>query len=110
MSLAGVCDGETVRIERILFDTLRDLCHDVGLAEGDVVHCRHNSNAVLLLGTDEGRTIILDSDWARFIQAAPVVPPAIPAPRAIQRVTREPQPPSLAASWPRSSARELAQR
>jgi hypothetical protein len=69
-SLADIEPFEIVRIERILFDTLKDLCHGIGLAEGDVVSCRRASRAVLLLETAERRTLIIDCDWARFIQVS----------------------------------------
>jgi hypothetical protein len=68
MSLASIRDGEKVRIERILFDKLKDLCYSLGIEEGKVVRCRHNTRAVLLLETGAARTIIIDQDWARFVQ------------------------------------------
>jgi hypothetical protein len=68
MSLAAVRDGEKVRIERILFDKLKDVCHSLGIEEGKTVRCRRNARAVLLLETGGARTIIIDQDWARFVQ------------------------------------------
>jgi len=67
-SLAEVQPDQLVRIEHILFDTLKDLCHGIGIVEGDVLRCRRTSRAVVLLETLAGRTIILDGDWARFVQ------------------------------------------
>jgi hypothetical protein len=67
-SLAEIRPGESVRIEHILFDMLKDLCSGIGIAEGDVVRCRRTSNAVILLETSTGRTVILDGDWARFVE------------------------------------------
>jgi hypothetical protein len=68
MSLAAVRDGEKVQIDRILFDKLKNLCYNLGIEEGKVVRCRHNTRAVLLLETGASRTIIIDQDWARFVQ------------------------------------------
>jgi len=59
------------------------LCNDIGIAEGDVVRCRRTSRAVILLETTPGRTVILDSDWARFVAfsviGGPELRPAAPA-------------------------------
>jgi hypothetical protein len=70
-SLAEVRPNDLIRVEHILFDSLREECHGIGIAEGDVLRCRRSSRAVLLLETSAGRTLILDSDWARFIQVRP---------------------------------------
>jgi hypothetical protein len=66
--LADIEPCQTVRIVRILFDTLKDLYYGIGIAEGDVLHCRRASRAALVLETSEHRTLVLDSDWARFVQ------------------------------------------
>ncbi len=70
-SLAEVHPDETIRIERILFGSLKDLCYGIGLEEGSTMHCRQNSRAIVLLETPGGRTVVLDADWARFIQVTP---------------------------------------
>jgi hypothetical protein len=70
--LADVKTAQTVRIECILFDSLKDLCYGVGLAEGDVIRCRRASRSALVLETAEHRTLIFDSDWARFVQVKSV--------------------------------------
>lgn len=67
-SLAAIVAGETVEIRRILFDAVRGLCTDLGVGEGDVVHCRADTPSHLLLDTPAGRTVALERDWARFIQ------------------------------------------
>jgi hypothetical protein len=68
--LAEVGPSETVRVERILFHLLKDLCYDLGLEEGDVLRCRRASRAFLVLETAAGRTIIMEMDWARFIEVS----------------------------------------
>lgn len=76
-SLASTRAGEAVTIRRILFGTLRSLCADLGVHEGDIVSCRAGTNTHLVLRTSTGRTIPLDRDWARFIQiseSAPISP------------------------------------
>jgi hypothetical protein len=69
-SLAATRTGDVVLIKRILFGTLRSLCTDLGVQEGDVVHCRAGSASHLLLDTASGRTVPIDRDWARFIQVS----------------------------------------
>jgi hypothetical protein len=69
-SLAATRTGDVVLIKRILFGTLRSLCTDLGVREGDVVHCRAGSASHLLLDTPTGRTVPLDREWARFIQVS----------------------------------------
>jgi hypothetical protein len=70
-SLAEVEPDEVFRIEHILFDTLPDRCGGMGIAEGDVLRCRRTSRALVLLETNDGRTLIMDGDWAPFIQVGP---------------------------------------
>ena len=69
-SLAGAGTGEAVEIKRILFDTLRNLCDELDVHEGDVVKCRAGTTTQLLLETQHGRRVTLQRDWARFIQVS----------------------------------------
>ena len=69
-SLAGVRPSERVRVDQILYGILRDLCHDIGLHEGDTVLCRSASSACLVLESDEHRRLVIDPDWARFISVS----------------------------------------
>lgn len=64
--------GEVVEIRRILFDTIRDLCTDLGMSEGDIVRCRADTASRLLIETPAGRTVVLERDLARFIQVSTV--------------------------------------
>lgn len=72
-SLAAARTGEAVVIRRILFGTLRALCAELGVREGDVIRCRAGTPSHILLETMSGRTIPLDRDWARFIQVGTAV-------------------------------------
>ena len=69
-SLAGTGTGEAVEIRHILFDTLRTLCDNLDVHEGDVVKCRAGTATQLLLETRHGRRVTLQRDWARFIQVS----------------------------------------
>ena len=70
-SLAAADTGESIEIRRILFGALRDLCADLGVHEGETVHCRACTASQLLLETPAGRVVALARDWARFIQIGP---------------------------------------
>lgn len=69
-SLATIAVGEAVEIRRVLFGAVRLLCTDLGFGEGDVVRCRLDTPGYLLLETTAGRTVVLERDWARFIQVS----------------------------------------
>lgn len=66
-SLAEIRPHETVQIQTILFDTLKELCSGLGVGEGDVLCCLRTSASVLLLQTAAGRKVLVETDWARFI-------------------------------------------
>jgi hypothetical protein len=74
-TLASLTPGETGTIESFLFDAVRTLCGDLGIREGANVHCRAGTGSVLILDMQDGHTISLARDWARFIRlaAAPAV-------------------------------------
>lgn len=71
-SLAAARAGEKIAIRRILFDELRALCADLDLHEGDVVRCRTGASSRMSLETAGGRVVLLERDWARFIQVDPL--------------------------------------
>jgi hypothetical protein len=73
-SLAATRSGQTVEVRRILFEGLREHCSDLGIHEGDVVRCRADTPAQLILETPHGRTVALQRDWARFIEVVTDVP------------------------------------
>lgn len=63
--------GEAGRVESILFGALRALCSDLGIREGETVSCRAGTGGVLVLDTQDGHTVSLARDWARFIRVEP---------------------------------------
>ena len=71
-ALSSLAPGETGRIQSILFGALRTLCADIGIREGEAVHCRAGTGGVLVLDTQDGHTVSLARDWARFIRVAPL--------------------------------------
>ena len=69
-SLASAAAGEPLRVQTILFDSLRHACRELGVHEGDLVRCRRGTGSQLVLETDAGRTVALQREWARFIQVS----------------------------------------
>lgn len=69
-NLASIRTGETVRIRRILFDSVRAHCAERRLREGDVVRCRKADSGGLMLETADGGDIMLSHEWTRFIQVS----------------------------------------
>lgn len=69
-SLAAAAAGEAVEIRYILFDGVRGICAELGVEEGDVVHCRAGTPSHLLLETPGGRTVAVDRSWAQFIHVS----------------------------------------
>jgi hypothetical protein len=70
-TLATLHPGESATVGPILFDALRGLCRDLGIREGQDVHCRAGTAGVLVLDVADGMTVALARDWARFIQLEP---------------------------------------
>ncbi len=80
-SLATSATGDLVQIEHILFEGLRARCADLGINEGERLHCRSASPTVLVFETRTGRIVALERDWARFIQVGvEPVPTAMASP------------------------------
>jgi hypothetical protein len=67
-SMASAHAGETLHVRRILFDALRAHCAELDVREDGAVRCRTVTQTRLVLETESGRTVLLDRDWARFIQ------------------------------------------
>jgi hypothetical protein len=66
-TLARVAPGDCVRICEILFDQLRSDCAHAGVRVGDVLMCRNASSFQVGLAGPDGRRVLLDQDWARWI-------------------------------------------
>lgn len=71
-SLDTVHHGEIVVVECILFDAIRELCHDAGLRLGERVRCRDVAGARILLETARGHLVTFERRWAQFVQVAPL--------------------------------------
>jgi hypothetical protein len=67
-SLAHSVSGDLVQVEHILFEGLRARCADLGINEGDRLHCRSVSQNALVLETPTGRMVAIEREWAQFIQ------------------------------------------
>lgn len=67
-TLAMLRPGESATIASILFGALKTLCGDLGIREGDTIRCRAGTAGVLILDTQDGHTVSLARDWARFIR------------------------------------------
>jgi hypothetical protein len=67
-TLASLGPGESAVVESFVFASLRALCGDIGIREGDVVRCRAGTAGVMVLDTQGGSTVSLARDWARFIR------------------------------------------
>ena len=70
-ALSTFAPGDGGTIESILFGALRALCGDLGIREGETVSCRAGTGGVLVLDTQDGHTVSLARDWARFIRVVP---------------------------------------
>ncbi len=67
-SLENVGAGETVTVRRILFDTLRSHCRELGIDEGSLVSGRAADASQVIVETAEGRAVPCERRFARFIQ------------------------------------------
>lgn len=67
-TLAGLAPGQSGKVASFLFGSLRVLCGDLGIREGDIVHCRAGTAGVLILDTEDGDVVSIARDWARFIE------------------------------------------
>ncbi|HEX6134465.1 MAG TPA: FeoA domain-containing protein [Longimicrobiales bacterium] len=75
-TLASLAPGESGTVSQIVFGALRALCDDLGIREGDAVRCRAGTAGVLILDTEDGHTVSLARDWARFIRLGTVAAPS----------------------------------
>ena len=55
--LASLSPGESGTVVSFLFGTLRSLCDDLGIREGETVRCRAGTAGVLILDTQDGHTV-----------------------------------------------------
>jgi hypothetical protein len=67
-TLASLTPGESGRIHSFLYGSLRGLLSDLGIHEGETVRCRAGTGGVLVLDRQDGETVSVARDWARFIE------------------------------------------
>lgn len=103
-SLATIRHGETVQVECILFDAVRDICSETGIRPGDWVHCVAATASRVVLETTAGRQVPFERRLAHFIQVAPAVTAANTESRPIVTPLRAARP--LSSIEPRPPATE----
>jgi hypothetical protein len=67
-TLASLAPGDSGTVESFLFGSLRSLCNDLGIRQGETVRCRAGTAGVLILDTQDGHIVSVARDWARFIR------------------------------------------
>ena len=75
-TLASFAPGDSGTIESFLFGALQAICSDLGIRKGETVSCRAGTAGVLILDTQDGHTVSVARDWARFIRIGSVIEPA----------------------------------
>jgi len=68
--------GQEVVVRRILFDTLRAECARLGVRAGGTIRVERRSGSQLAVALPGACTVLLGSDWARFIEVEPPAPAA----------------------------------
>ncbi len=71
-SLAAVQTGESFTVARLLGDPTRELCHGLGVHEGDTLLCREAARFHLWLQTSDGVVVGIERDDARYVEVLPV--------------------------------------
>ena len=69
-SLTTVTPGSAVEVREILGEGLRAFCHEIGINEGEVLRCRADGATHKIMVTASGRTIVIEQDYARFINVS----------------------------------------
>jgi hypothetical protein len=73
-ALASAKRGSRYRIKQLVFAMVRDRCADLGLHQGDEVDCIDNRGWAVHLQASDGRSVILDQDFAWFVEVELVHP------------------------------------
>lgn len=71
LPLADAALEEDYRVSRFLFGLVRDRCWSLGLHEGAAVRCRDRSEEGVHLELADGRRVMVEVPYARFIELAP---------------------------------------
>ncbi len=67
-SLDHVAAGDTITVERILFDGVRGRCREHGVSEGARLSCRATDAERIVVETESGRAVPCERSLARFIE------------------------------------------
>lgn len=71
-ALAAAEPGSRYRITDVVFSLVREYCEGLGLERGDEVRCAANRGWALELERVDGCRILLERDYAWFVQVKPV--------------------------------------
>jgi hypothetical protein len=55
-----------------LFSLVRNRCSDLGIAEGDMLHCLANGRGGISLSRTDGRKLELEREYGWFVQVEPI--------------------------------------
>lgn len=66
--LATAEPGDTVRIRRIHFEVVRDLCRELGIREGDELRCLRRTANQVVVEFPECHTVALEPQYAQFVE------------------------------------------
>jgi hypothetical protein len=69
-SMSELQTGDVVRVEAILLETMRALCDEVGVHEGETLVCRSATEKLLLLEAAAGHIVALPRERARFVRVS----------------------------------------
>jgi hypothetical protein len=71
-ALGAAEPGARYRISDLVFSLVRDRCRELGLEEGDEIRCLENRRWWLELERPDGSSVLLESDYAWFVQVEPM--------------------------------------
>ena len=71
-SLAVARPGGRYRVTEIVYSLVRDRCEELGIRRGDELRCLEMQRWTLQLELTDGRGVLLERDYAWFIQVEPV--------------------------------------
>ena len=73
-SLAVARPGMRYRVTEIIYSLVRDRCEELGINRGDEISCLELHGRALELERTDGRRVVLERDYAWFVQVDPVEP------------------------------------
>ena len=67
-TLGAARPGSSYRVSELVFTHVRDRCEELGIREGDEVRCLGSQRWALELQRSDGRRVLLEQDYAWFVQ------------------------------------------